>query len=194
MDVMHELIRRHSLATLVTLGRDGLSANHIPMLIDPEPAPFGTLRGHVARSNAVWRDPNADVDTLAIFSGPESYISPSWYETKRETGKVVPTWNYVAVHAYGRLQIVEDVEWLRDLVSALTNVNEASFDHPWSITDAPADFIEAQLQGIVGIQMTIARLEGKWKVSQNRPVPDRRGVLEALESNEMSSLIRERMK
>jgi transcriptional regulator len=169
--VLHGLIERYPLAAIVTLGDDGLTANHIPMLILPEPAPFGTLVGHVARGNALWRE--AESAALAIFSGPEHYISPSWYPAKQEHGKVVPTWNYAAVHAHGVLRIHDDKEWLRDLVTRLTKTHEAQFAQPWSVSDAPADYIDGLLKGIVGIEIKIERLEGKWKMSQNRSDEDR---------------------
>jgi transcriptional regulator len=179
--VIHQLIRSHHFATLVTMGPEGLLASHVPMLLDPEPAPFGTLRCHVARANPQWRSFSPDVPALAIFSGPQQYISPLWYETTAETGKVVPTWNYVVVHAYGTLQVIEDAAWLREMVTDLTNVLEAGFPEPWKVESAPADFISAQLKGIVGLEMPVSRLEGKWKVSQNRVEKDRLGVVSALE-------------
>ena len=176
LDVLHDLVRNHPLATLVTLDREGLNANHIPMELDPEPLPLGTLRGHVSRANPVWQDFSSDVGALVIFQGPEIYITPSWYQTKQESGKVVPTWNYAVVHAYGPLRIIEDPIWLRALVERLTNRNEAQRPEPWEVADAPDDYIEGQLRGIVGIEIPIARLLGKWKVSQNRPEADRKGV------------------
>jgi transcriptional regulator len=178
--VLHDLIRRHPLATLVTLGPDGLVANHIPMEIDPEPEPFGTLRGHVARANPVWRDFAKDVDALVIFAGPQLYVTPSWYPTKQESGKVVPTWNYAVVHAHGPLRPIDDVAWLRDFVTRLTNRHEGTRAAPWHVADAPADFIERQLGSIVGIEIPVRRFEGKWKVSQNRAAPDRAGVVVGL--------------
>jgi transcriptional regulator len=184
MAVLHDLIRTHPLATLVTVGPRGLEANHIPMEIDPAPAPFGTLRGHVARANPVWRESATDVDALIIFSGPATYISPSWYPTKQQTGRVVPTWNYAVVHAYGRLHPVEDARWLRDFVTRLTDRHESGRTAPWKVTDAPADFIERQLGAIVGIEVPVRRLEGKWKVSQNREAPDRAGVVRGLRESE----------
>ncbi len=180
VEVMHALIREQPLAVLVTLGSDGLNANHIPIEIDPEPTPFGTLRGHVARANPVWRDYAADIETLVVFQGPASYVTPAWYPTKRETGKVVPTYNYVVVHAYGPMRIVEDAAWLRNLVERLTGKFEATRTAPWQVSDAPASYIDAQLRAIVGIEIPIARLLGKWKASQNRSVPDRAGVVQGL--------------
>jgi transcriptional regulator len=180
---LHAVIREHPLATLVTLGPDGLVANHIPMEIDPDPLPWGTLRGHVARANPVWHRHVKDVEALAIFVGPQAYITPSWYKTKQDTGKVVPTWNYVAVHAYGHLRAVEDQTWLRNFVARLTDRHEAGRDPAWRITDAPDDYIERQLKGIVGIEIAVARFEGKWKVSQNREPADRAGVVTGLRAD-----------
>jgi len=179
-EVLHELIRAHPLGTLVTLASQGLDANHIPFEIDAAPAPFGTLRGHVARANPLAREPSRGVDALAIFHGPQAYVSPSWYPSKQETGKVVPTWNYAVVHAHGPLRIVDDRSWLRALVERLTRRHEAGRGAPWSVSDAPAEFIDAQLGAIVGIEMPIARLVGKWKVSQNRQPRDRAGAAEGL--------------
>ena len=180
VEVLHQLIHAHPLGALVTMTPDGLDANHIPFEVDPSPAPFGTLRGHVARANPVWRDASRDVEALVIFQGPGLYISPSWYATKRETAKVVPTWNYVVVHAHGALRVIDNRDWLRDFVEKLTNRHEAGRREPWKVTDAPADFIDKQLGAIVGIEVPMTRLIGKWKVSQNRPAADRHGVVEAL--------------
>ncbi|HEV8529942.1 MAG TPA: FMN-binding negative transcriptional regulator [Methylomirabilota bacterium] len=180
VEVIHRLIREHPLAVLVTLGAAGLNANHIPLEIDPEPAPFGTLRGHVARANPVWRDFARDVEALTVFQGPQAYISPAWYQTKKETGKVVPTFNYIVVHAYGSLRIIQDEAWLRGLVERLTTRHESGRPEPWKVSDAPEDFIKTQLRAIVGIEMPVTRLLGKWKVSQNRPPVDREGVVRGL--------------
>jgi len=180
IEILHELIRAHPLAALVTLTPDGLDANHIPFEIDPDPAPFGILRGHIARANPLWRHFSKDVEALAIFQGPNTYISPSWYPTKQETGKVVPTWNYAVVHAHGSLKVVEDRGWLRQLVERLTQRHERTRSIPWKVADAPTEFIEEQLSAIVGLEMPIARLTGKWKVSQNRPARDQQGVVEGL--------------
>ncbi|MGE0558393.1 MAG: FMN-binding negative transcriptional regulator [Burkholderiales bacterium] len=181
--VMHELIRAHPLATLVTRAGGPLEANHLPLLIDPQPSPFGTLRGHVARANPLWRQVHAGHEALAVFQGPQAYVTPSWYPSKRETGKVVPTWNYAVVHAYGPLIIHDDPDWLRDLVSRLTDQQEAPLAQPWGITDAPADYIGQMLRAIVGVEIPVARLEGKWKVSQNRSTADRAGVAAAMEAH-----------
>jgi len=180
LGVLLQLIREHALAALVTLGPAGLNANHLPLEFDPEPSPLGTLRGHVARGNPVWRDFSRDVEALAIFQGPQAYISPAWYQTKRETGKVVPTYNYIVVHASGPMRIIEDRAWLRGLVERLTDRYEAERPQPWKVSDAPADFVEQMLGAIVGIEIPLTRLVGKWKVSQNRPAVDRAGVVTAL--------------
>ncbi|MGA0033968.1 MAG: FMN-binding negative transcriptional regulator [Burkholderiales bacterium] len=178
--VLHELIRAHPLATLVTHAGGPLEANHLPLLLAPEPAPFGTLRGHVARANPLWRQAHAGHEALAVFLGPQAYVTPSWYPSKREAGKVVPTWNYAVVHAYGPLVIHDDPVWLRDLVSRLTDQQEAPLAQPWGIADAPGDYIEQMLRAIVGIEIPVVRLEGKWKVSQNRSAADRAGVAAGL--------------
>lgn len=184
-EVMHELIRRHPLGTLVTLGENGLNANHIPFEIDPDPAPFGTLRAHVARNNPVWREHANDMEALVVFQGAHAYISPSWYATKQEDPRVVPTYNYMAVHAYGPLRVVEDRDWLRALLERLTNANEAVAHGPegaglWRISDAPESYIEKMLAAIVGIEIPVSRLVGKWKVSQNQPSVNRGSVERAL--------------
>jgi transcriptional regulator len=178
--VLHELIRRHSLATLVTLSPAGLCADHIPMEIEPGPGPYGTLQGHVSRSNPVWQTARRDVETLAIFQGVQGYVTPAWYPSKQDGGKVVPTWNYAVVHAYGPLRVIEDPVWLRRLVTRLTERHESGRREPWRVTDAPEDYLERQLKGIVGLEIPVTRLEGKWKMSQNRALPDRAGVIAGL--------------
>jgi transcriptional regulator len=180
IEILHELIRAHPLGALVTLTPNGLDANHIPFEVEPDPAPFGTLRGHVARANSLWRDFLRNVEALVIFQGPDTYISPSWYATKRETAKVVPTWNYAVVHAHGALRVIHDRAWLRGFVERLTNRHEAERRDPWKVTDAPSDFIDKQLGAIIGLEIPITRLIGKWKASQNRPPHDRAGVVEGL--------------
>jgi transcriptional regulator len=137
LPVLHELVREQPLGTLVTLAADGLNANHVPFEIDAEPAPWGTLRCHVARANPVWRDFSTSVEALAIFAGPKAYVSPSWYPSKATTGEVVPTYNYVIVHAYGAIKVIHDREWLRGLVTRLTNRFESDRAVPWQVTDAP---------------------------------------------------------
>src|SRR5262245_40110580 len=180
VEVMHELIHAYPLSTLVSLGSGGLRANHIPLEISAEPLPFGTLRGHVARANPIWRDLSADIEALAIFQGPDAYITPAWYPEKQETGKVVPTWNYAVVHAYGSLRVIDDAEWLRSLVGRLTDQHEAAFDKQWRVSDAPQEYIDKLLGAIIGIEMVITKLIGKWKVSQNRRAADQAGVINGL--------------
>jgi len=187
-ELLRELIREQPLGTLVTLGAEGLNANHVPFEFDAKPAPLGMLRCHVARSNPVWRDFLPAVEALVIFQGPKAYVSPSFYPSKQVTGEVVPTYNYVIVHGYGAMKIIHDREWLRGLVTRLTNRFEAGRPAPWRVTDAPAAFIDKQLGAIVGIEIALTKLNGKWKVSQNRPVDDRKGVIEGLtEGGDMES-------
>lgn len=181
VDVLHGLLRRYPFATLVTQTASGLGANHLPFEIDAQPAPFGTLRGHVARANPVWRDFRPGAGALVIFQGPDAYVSPSWYPSKKDGGQVVPTWNYAVVHAHGSLRAIEDAEWLRGLVERLTNRHEAGRKEPWKITDAPHAYIEKLLGAIVGLEMTITRLVGKWKLGQNRSTADQAGMAAGLQ-------------
>jgi len=180
IEVLHDAIRSYGFATLVTSGEAELEASHLPMLLDKDPAPFGTLFGHLARANPQWRRAKPGAEALAIFLGPNAYITPSWYATKQQTGKVVPTWNYLAVHAYGTLSFQENPEALRHHVSRLTETHEAGRAAPWAVTDAPADYVEQMLRAIVGFRLKITRLEGKWKMSQNRPEQDQAEVREGL--------------
>ena len=180
---MHELIRARPLATLVTLSSSGLNANHIPMHLSESPAPFGTLQGHVARANPILSDLEKDMEVLAVFHGPDAYITPSWYATKKETGKVVPTWNYAVVHAYGYVRVVDDAAWLRAQLEALTTHNEACFSEPWAVSDAPHEFTEKLIGNIVGFEMVITKLSGKWKVSQNQPQQNQSSVAEGLKAS-----------
>jgi transcriptional regulator len=180
IETLHALIRAHPLGTLITFGQAGLEANHIPFEVHPDPAPFGTLRAHVARANSVWRDFSADVGALVVFQGPSAYITPSWYAAKRETGKVVPTYNYAVVHAYGSMRAIEDRVWLRALVGRLTDRFEAPRSQPWQVSDAPVDFVDNLLGAIVGLEIPLARLVGKWKMSQNRSATDISGIVDGL--------------
>ncbi len=179
-DVLHRLLHEHPLGLLVTQGDGGLDANPIPFLLDPERGPHGTLRGHVARANPVWREARTDVASLVVFQGPQAYVSPAWYASKAETGKVVPTWNYVMVQARGRLVVRDDAAWLRRLVGELTARHESARPVAWQVDDAPADYIDAMLRAIVGIEIELSALTGKWKVSQNRSAADRDGVARGL--------------
>lgn len=200
IETLHALIGAYPLGTLITLGKSGLDANHIPFEVHPDPAPFGTLRAHVARANPVWQDFSTDVDALVVFQGPSAYITPSWYAAKRETGKVVPTYNYAVVHAYGSLRAIEDRVWLRALVGRLTARFEASRAQPWHVTDAPVDFVNNLLGAIVGLEIPVARLVGKWKMSQNRPASDHAGIVGGLRETDdanagaVARLVQERNK
>jgi transcriptional regulator len=197
VSVLHALIRAHPLGAWVTGAGGSLVVNHIPFLVDPDRGPAGTLVGHVARANGVWKTTPA-IESVVVFQGAQGYITPSWYPTKHQTGKAVPTWNYAVVHAHGSPRIVDDRDWLLRHVSELTRVHESARDVPWQVTDAPPDFVAALLNGIVGIEIPIARLEGKWKASQNRPLADRLGVVAGLAnagdaaSREMARLVEER--
>jgi transcriptional regulator len=182
IEVLHTLMRARPLATLVTLGPDGLDANHIPLLLDAAAGEFGTLRGHVARANPLWRAIGAGCDALAIFHGPQGYVTPGWYPSKVETGKAVPTWNYAVAHAHGRLRAIDDADWLRAQIEALTAQEETAFATPWQVADAPADYVEKMLAAVVGIEIEIVRLAGKWKTSQNQPPRNRDGIVAGLRS------------
>jgi transcriptional regulator len=171
-------------ATLVTLASDGIRASILPMLYDPDDGPSGTLRGHLARGNPQWRDVSAEVEALAIFDGPDAYITPSWYEEKRRTGKVVPTWNYVTVHARGSIVLHHEPQWLIPHVRRLVERHEAARAVPWSVDDAPASYIESQARAIVGLELRITRLEAKRKLSQNRDDEDIEGVIAGLADGE----------
>jgi transcriptional regulator len=179
--ILQALMQAHPLASLVRQAPDGsLSADHIPLMYDAADGEHGTLRGHVARANPLWHELAAGAPVLAIFQGPQAYVSPGWYPSKQEHGKVVPTWNYAVVHAHGRFHAKDDPLWLRAFLQRLTARHEGMRTQPWSIDDAPADFTTQLLKAIVGIEIPLHRLEGKWKVSQNRSAADRAGVAEGL--------------
>jgi transcriptional regulator len=184
VDIMHALIRSHPLGMWVTLGDHELVANHIPFEISPEGGEFGTLVGHVARANPIWSRAHSEVMDLVTFQGPQSYITPSWYPSKHEHGKAVPTWNYAVVHVYGVPSFIEDRAWLYDHVSSLTKRHEASQSLPWSVSDAPAEFTERMIGAIVGVEIPIQKLIGKWKMSQNRSESDQLGVVAGLMGRE----------
>jgi transcriptional regulator len=178
--VLHDAIRQYGFGTLVTSGEQELEASHLPLLLDAEPAPFGTVLGHLARANPQWQRVKPGSQALAIFLGPNTYITPSWYPTKQQNGKVVPTWNYLAIHAYGTLSFFDDRDELRAHVGRMTDTHEAPRAAPWAVSDAPADFVDQMLGAIIGFKLVITRLEGKWKMSQNRPRQDVTGVIEGL--------------
>jgi transcriptional regulator len=178
-EVLQALMRAQPFATLVTQDGAGLQADHLPLHFAVGIGPHGALQGHVARANPLWRQA-ADSEVLAIFHGPQAYVTPSWYETKRADGKAVPTWNYVVVHARGRLRVIDDPAWLRRQLESLVAEHEAGFAEPWQIADAPSDYIDKMLAAIVGIEIVISDLTGKWKTSQNQPEINRAGVVVGL--------------
>jgi transcriptional regulator len=183
---LRQIIREARLSTLVTATPDGLVATPLPLFLDESEGEHGVLYGHLARANPQWKLP-ATGEALVIFSGADAYVTPSWYASKREHGKVVPTWNYAAVHVYGVVEFFEDEARLHEAVTRLTNLHEEPRAEPWSVADAPDQFIKAQLRGIVGLRLPIARIEGKRKMSQNRPEADREGVARGLRQSERES-------
>ncbi len=185
---MQAAIHGAGIATLVTVNANGPQANHVPMLLAAHEGAYGTLYGHVARANPLSTD-TISGSALAIFLGPDSYISPSWYPTKADTGKVVPTWNYVAVHAAGPITFFDDHDRLLDLVNNLTERHERTRRNPWAVSDAPSGYINSALRGIVGFRLSIASLEGKWKMSQNRTNQDRQGVINGLKADDVETVV-----
>lgn len=183
--VLQQMMREARLATLVTATDGGLMATPLPLIFDPDDGPHGTLYGHLARANPQWQA--AAGEALVIFPGPDAYITPSWYASKAEHGKVVPTWNYTAVHAYGRPEFFDDEARLLAVVSRLTDLHERGREEKWAVSDAPEPFVSAQLKGIVGLKLAISRIEGKVKMSQNRPEADRTGVAAGLAASERPS-------
>jgi transcriptional regulator len=182
-------IDAHPLATLVMVTAEGLTANHIPLLRTTGGAVDMVLRGHVARGNDIWKTVAADGATLAVFGGADRYISPSWYPTKALTGEVVPTWNYSVVHAHGRIRFIDDAAWVHALVVALTERHEATRPVPWAVSDAPETYVSKMVRAIVGFEITVERLEGKFKSSQNRTEGERRGVSAGLQAQGVASEI-----
>ena len=180
VEAIQALITANPLGSLVAVGPSGLGANHIPFELVAEPNPYGALFGHIARANPLWREVSEGSEALVIFLGANAYISPSWYPSKKSHGKVVPTWNYVVAHAHGRIRFIDDVDWVSAHIERLTNREESGFAQPWSVRDAPSDFTEKMLGAVIGIEIAITSLDGRWKVSQNRSNPDRSGVAEAL--------------
>jgi len=177
---LHELILATRLAILVTHGEQGLQASHVPVLLHREQGPNGTLYGHLAKANPQWKDLRDGAEAMLIFPGPDAYVSPGFYPSKAEHGKVVPTWNYVAVHAYGQPEVFTDPQRLLQVVEGLTGRHEAGRQQPWQVADAPGDYIDGMLKAIVGFALPIQRLEGKRKLSQNRSAEDIAGVREGL--------------
>lgn len=188
LGVLHALIDAYPLGAVVTRDGAGLCADHIPFEIAaPTPeAPFGTLRGHVARANPLWRK---EGETLVLFQGAQAYITPAWYEEKARTGKVVPTYNYAVVHGYGKLRAVDDPQWLLALLERLTARHEATQAVPWRVADAPPDFVAKIMAAIVGIDIPLTRIEGKWKTSQNRTASDKATIAAGLGAHPMAALV-----
>lgn len=182
IEVLHALIEAHPLAALVSLQAGELEANHIPFIISPPTtdAPYGVLRGHVARNNPVWKSADSGLDALLIFQGAQAYISPRWYEEKQRSGSVVPTYNYAVVHAHGPMRIVEDRQEFLLLLSDLSDNFESKFDQPWKVSDAPAEYIDRIMDMIVGIEIPVRRISGKWKTSQNKSTQDRVNMVDGL--------------
>lgn len=194
-DVLHAAIRTYPLGLLICNGSNGPLANPVPFLLDTPDGTPPILRAHLARANPAWRAiaEQPEVPVLVVFQGAQAYVTPSWYETKRQTGKVVPTWNYVVVQARGRAAFIEDDDWLRGQIAELTDTHESNRAERWKVDDAPEEFVKAQIRGIVGLSIAVEQLEGKWKVSQNRPVADRAGVAAGYAADvndEMASLVR----
>ena len=194
-EVLHEFIAQHPLALMVAASASGLQSNHVPLILEPGTGGSGTLKGHIARANSMWKDVPSGSEVLAVFQGPSQYISPNWYPSKREHGRVVPTWNYAVVHAHGSITWNQDKAWLRMLVETLTERHESGQAVPWRVSDAPEEYIQQMLAAIVGFEIAITRMTGKWKLSQNRTPAERAGVVAALSarpdaaSQEMALLV-----
>jgi transcriptional regulator len=196
LETLHELIRAHPLATLITAGPGGLIANFVPFIL-ADMGDKGTLRAHIAKANDQVNALAAGAETLVVFHGPEAYITPSWYVSKKEHGRVVPTWNYAVVQVRGTPRVIDDPAWLRTQIGALTAAQESQRPEPWNVTDAPEPFIDGQMRAIIGVEIPILTIEGKWKVSQNRSAADRQGVYEGLKDEqgnvEMARMVAERL-
>ncbi len=188
-EVLQRLVHDHPFGLLVTQDANGIVANSIPFFLDADPAGGpGVLRAHVARANSVWREARSDVDSLVVFQGAQTYVSPAWYPSKAEHGKVVPTWNYIMVQARGKLRFIDDAAWLHAFVTRLTDTHEAAragrasgdAAAPWAVSDAPTDYVDSMLRAIVGVEIMLSSIVGKWKASQNRSAADRAGVARGL--------------
>lgn len=184
---LHQQIQASGLALLSSAGEQGLQASHLPLLLEPHEGEFGTLYGHFARANPHWRDLATGAEVLVVFSGADGYVHPGWYPAKAEHGKVVPTWNYIAVHAWGQAEVFDDPERLLRLVSRLSERHEQGRARPWAVSDAPRAYIDAMLRAIVGFALPIRRIEGKWKLSQNRSAGDQAGVRAGLAESARAS-------
>jgi transcriptional regulator len=193
LPTLHALISAHPLGLLISTDAGDLQANPIPFLLDEKTGEHGTLRAHLARANPQWQHLEKAAKALVVFQGSDAYVTPSWYQSKKDHGKVVPTWNYVMVQVRGAIRVIDDADWLHSQLTALTDRHERGRLQPWSIHDAPDNFIDAQKRAIIGLEMEITEISGKWKVSQNRPVADRKGVAEGLAyegQNAMAALVR----
>jgi transcriptional regulator len=177
---LHDLVRTHPLGTWITQGSGELLVSHVPFVLDATRGPHGTLACHVPRANPIWRELSRSVPSVVVFQGPNAYISPSWYPSKHAHGKAVPTWNFVAVHAHGMPVVIDDKRWLLAHLNAITDAHEATQTLPWRVADAPADYLDKMLEQLVGVELPIDKLVGKWKLSQNRPEADRLGVVAGL--------------
>ena len=195
LETLHALIRAHPLATLITTGTGGLIANLVPFTL-ADTGDRGTLRAHIAKANDQVDALKAGAETLVVFHGPEAYITPSWYASKKEHGRVVPTWNYAVVQVRGTPRVIDDTAWLRAQIGDLTSAQENQRSEPWNVTDAPEPFIEGQIRAIIGVEIPIVSIEGKWKVSQNRSAADRQGVYKGLQDEQrnegMAKLVAEK--
>tara|TARA_B100000780_G_scaffold117032_1_gene82139 strand:+ start:564 stop:1187 length:624 start_codon:yes stop_codon:yes gene_type:complete len=200
IEVMHKMMAEHPFATVVSAATGGLSADHIPLVLRGGPTKKGCLRGHIAAANPLWRDTESEIQILAVFQGPQSYVTPFWYPLKQTDGKVVPTWNYVVVHAHGTLRFKRESQWLMDHLAELTRRRESRRAAPWVISGAPDAFIASQLKGLVGFEVEIKSLLGSWKLCRNKKAADRQGValgLVSKDNNEaaaVSRLVQDRSK
>lgn len=180
IEVLHDLVRKHPLATVIVHIDSGLDANHIPLYLAKGLDSSDRLRGHIARANPLASCIHEGIDTLVIFQGPHAYISPSWYPTKQDTGRGVPTWNYAVVHATGTVRLVDDAAWIRAQIDDLTRQHEARFAKPWQVSDSPTQYLDTMMSAIVGIDIEVTAWRGKWKVSQNQPPINQKGVIDSL--------------
>lgn len=200
LEAMQSHIDQHPLGAWVCSIDGNLTANHIPFVLDRHHGSNGRLIGHVSRGNSVWKSLQDGTPSVIMFLGPQAYITPSWYPGKKEHGKVVPTWNYVAVHAHGKVSAIDDDDWKLDMLHQLTDTQESSRSHPWKVTDAPDEYVQKKLRAIVGIEMVIDRLEGRLKASQDEDLPDRYGTVDGLrqeqasQAHEMAELVRRQIK
>lgn len=183
IDVMHQLIKQHALGILFTHGMSGLDANHLPFELSIEQSELGVLHAHVSRQNPIWQDIKDGDDVLVVFRAGDAYISPQWYPSKHEHHQQVPTWNYMVIHAYGKVKIHDDERYVRGVVARLTRTHEATQAEPWKMSDAPKDYLEPMLKEIVGIEIKITKLQGKAKLGQNKEYRDVLGVANALTQN-----------